>query len=326
MFYRPDIIHVHNLPQLRAGCVLRKVLHIRLIYDAHEIYPEIGTLSSDERQTYLELETEFIRQADQVIAVNPFIADLQAQTYRIAEPAVVLNAAVLPPGFERGMGSDRLKTAIGLTAREKVLLFQGQVTVERGLGILGDLVQSMSLVPENIHLALLGCGEDIPNVAAIAHNYGVSHRVHVLDPVSQDELLFWLASADAGIIPYQAVDRNYFFCSPKELFEFIAAGTPIVANDLPYLRLVVGGEGYGLVRPLVEPNDYAAAICDMFDETIGGSARFKSTVMRTGGRYLWREQAPVLLSIYHSLLRWPEIAAEPSRLPMSDPTGMELPL
>jgi glycosyltransferase involved in cell wall biosynthesis len=303
LFFRPDIVHAHDLPQLRAAWTAGRMLNIPCIYDAHEMYPEIGTLSPEDQRKCREVESRFIRQVDRVITVNPFIAQQQAVTYRIKKPTVILNAAELPPGFAYGTRTDKLRSALGLSSEHKILLFQGWVSLDRSLG---ELVKAIREVPEEIHLAILGYGEDIVKLLGIAEASHVAGRVHVLKPVPQDELIYWVASADAGIIPYQARDENYRYCSPNKLFEFIAACTPIIANDLPYLRRVVAGEGYGVVAPFDGSDGYARAVRSMFDSARGGPDRFRPALLATGERYLWAQQAPTLLKIYRSLENWPK--------------------
>ena len=44
-------------------------------------------------------------------------------------------------------------------------------------------------------------------------------RVYFIPAVPQRDLLAYCASADAGVIPYQAVDLNNYYTSPNKLFE-----------------------------------------------------------------------------------------------------------
>src|SRR5205085_12556213 len=85
-------------------------------------------------------------------------------------------------------------------------------------------------------------------------------RVHVIPAVPQRDLLAYCASADVGVIPYQAVDLNNYYTSPNKLFDFIQAGLPIVASDLPYLHKVIVSDGLGVVAKLDSPLAYADAI------------------------------------------------------------------
>ena len=71
-------------------------------------------------------------------------------------------------------------------------------------------------------------------------------------------------SADAGIIPYQATCLNNYFCTPNKLFEFIAAGLPIVASDLPEINRLVLGHQLGLVGKMDTGASMARLIDEMF--------------------------------------------------------------
>ncbi|MEZ5596002.1 MAG: glycosyltransferase [Pseudomonadales bacterium] len=294
LLLQPDIVHVHDLPQLRPGVFVSRRLGIPALYDAHELYPEIHTLTPDQQERLAVVEKHFSPRVNAMITVNPFIARRQAEWYGIQEPAVVLNAAEVDELIELTR-PDTLREALGLDASAAVLLFQGWISIDRRIG---DLVSAMPDTHESVHLVLLGYGTDIPALKQLAQTLGVAHRVHFPPPVPQSELMHWVSSADAGMIPYQPIDANHLYCSPNKLFEFIAATVPIIANDLPYLRSVVADNGFGIVQTLNTPADYAAAINAMFDPALGGAQRFRATIRNGREAYLWPAQEKVLYGIY----------------------------
>jgi glycosyltransferase involved in cell wall biosynthesis len=311
--YRPDVVHVHDLPQLRAGCFIARRLGISVIYDAHELYPVIHTLTHDQQERLKAIERHFIREVAHSITVNPFIAARMAQDYGIRTPTVILNAAP-PEAMARGGGRlDMLRQGLGLSADQRILIFQGWISIDRRLG---DLVTAMAKVQEWIHLVLLGYGDDIPKLRRLALDLGLESRVHFLAAVPQSELMGWVASADAGIIPYQPIDDNHLYCSPNKLFEYIAAGVPIIANDLPFLRQVVAENGFGVVKVLVASSDYADAITEMFDPASGGAERFHDALDNGAEPFLWPAQACVLLDVYADMWR--------SRQPVQDSPRVEV--
>lgn len=57
-------------------------------------------------------------------------------------------------------------------------------------------------------------------------------RVHVFDPVGQDELAAMVQACDAGMIPHRD-DPCIRAMSPLKLYEYLAAGLPVVSVDLP---------------------------------------------------------------------------------------------
>lgn len=98
--YNPDVVHAHDLPCLKVAVYIKRYFGIPLIYDAHELYPEINTLTRMRKFVLMRMEKHLIRCCDQVITVNPFIAEEMAKRYKIAEPAVVYNAVNRPEGFD----------------------------------------------------------------------------------------------------------------------------------------------------------------------------------------------------------------------------------
>jgi glycosyltransferase involved in cell wall biosynthesis len=234
----------------------------------------------------------------QVITVNPYCAAFMESTYSCAPPDVVLNATQPSSGHCRGQHDDRLRKQLGLPASVRILMYQGWMA-DVGRGLL-ELVAGMAHVRSDIHLVMMGYGE-IELFKAAARAAGVSERVHLLPPVPWDELVNWSAAADVGVIPYQPVDFNHRICSPNKLFEFISAGLPILANDLPYLTQVIAGEGFGLTRPMGTPTEMAAAINDIFDPRADHIERARANMIAKGAQWEWPVQAETIKSIYARL-------------------------
>jgi glycosyltransferase involved in cell wall biosynthesis len=300
-FYRPDVIHAHDLPQLRPAAVAKRELGVPLVYDAHELYPEIHTLTPPQKRLLAKREARYIRSCDLVITVNGYLAGIMAERYGIAAPAVILNATVAPAGFDERERYDRFRAVLPIPRDAVVLLYQGWMPPDRpGLD---PLVRSMALVTNpRVHLVMMGYGEERDVLPSLTRELGLSNRIHFKDAVPQSELLFWTASADAGIIPYLPVDLNTHFCSPNKLFEFITARLPIIANDLPFLRDVVANNGFGVIRKLETPADYAAAIDTMFDDFPTRTEHFRNSLLASGSRFAWCVEQEKLLSLYRQFL------------------------
>lgn len=298
-FYNPDIIHAHDLPQLRAGVDSAKALKVPLIYDAHELYPEICTLTPEQQKRLGRAEKKLIKECDAVITVNPHLAGEFARRYNIAAPDVILNA--IDPFVDlHDQPRNLFREELGIPATKQILLFQGWMSPDRGLQ---DLVRALAKVREEVHLVFMGYGDLVTDLTKIAGEVKVLDRVHFKNAVPQAELLYWTASADAGIIPYQPVDLNHWFCSPNKLFEFVQSRLPIIANDLPYLRDVITTDGIGLVADMKSLDALSAAINEMFDPAQGGSARFKPALTAAQYKYSWQAQETQLFEIYDRVVK-----------------------
>ena len=111
------------------------------------------------------------------------------------------------------------------------IVFTGAiVAVKLDLGLLAELARlrpswSFALVGP------IGPGEPHADISAIT----AQPNIHLLGPRAYDELPNVLRAADAGLIPYS---RNELTDSvfPMKVYEYLAAGLPVVATPLPALE------------------------------------------------------------------------------------------
>lgn len=128
-------------------------------------------------------------------------------------------------------------------------------TMEMEKGI-PELVEAMAQLPpidgkEPLLLCVGGPMEAVPSYLDIAHRLGVSeHRLQFVDRVPNNQVPLWMRACDVVTIPWQWTEFSAYFTSPMKLFEYMAAGVPIVASDLPSIREVLRhGENAWLVKP-----------------------------------------------------------------------------
>jgi len=303
LHYDPDVIHAHDLPQLRVAVLARRKLGVPLVYDAHEFYPEIHTLTPRQKRMLARRENTYLRETDVALTVNPLLAELMARRYGVPPLEVVENAIDPPPGFDPRARHDRFRSCLPIPADAKILLYQGWLALYRGLG---TLVEAMPAVARNVHLVFMGYGADKEQLQATARKLAVADRVHFTDAVTHEDLLSWTASADVGIMPYQPVDLNNTNCSPSKLYEYVQAGLAILSNDLPYCRRVVAGEDFGLVRKLDTPQSFADAVNSIFAAP-AQLARYRANVLARRQRWSWQHEGRTILGIYERLTKAREV-------------------
>lgn len=282
--FRSDVVQVHDLPALQAGAELAGAWGVPLIYDAHELYPEQRSFSTQQRRICADAEREFIKQASVVFAVNESIASEMANRYGIKMPIVLTNAIDPPSSFDPRQRYDLLRYKLGLTDSRRILLLQGGFAPHRNLR---ELILAMSYVKaQDVDLVMMGFGNYGAELERVARRRNLlGERVYFVPAVSQAELLQHSASADVGIIPYPHVDLNSYYCTPNKLFEFIQARLPILANDSPELRRFVENEGFGLIRKMNGPRQIARAIDDVFEEL--PSSNWRTRLHMRASNYAW---------------------------------------
>jgi glycosyltransferase involved in cell wall biosynthesis len=110
-----------------------------------------------------------------------------------------------------------------------------------------------------VQFVVIGFGHESnkEKVRAWAAEEGVAERVHLLPPRPFDELVRTAAAATVGIVPIKAVDVNTYLGDTNKLHEYLMAGLPVVASDLPEIRRVAR-EGDAPVGELFDPRSSAS--------------------------------------------------------------------
>ena len=104
-------------------------------------------------------------------------------------------------------------------------------------------------------------------------------------------------------MPYQGTDQNTIISNPNKMYEFIAAGVPMIGStELINVRKVVETEGFGVLEKFSEVSDYTRAIDRMFDPELGGSERFRDNLIKKHSPYLWDYQAMDVMKLYQDCI------------------------
>jgi glycosyltransferase involved in cell wall biosynthesis len=298
--WRPDVVCANDAVTLRAGVEIKKLLGIPLVYDAHELYSYQPGIPHDEAKRLFMEEFNLMKHVDQLIVINSQQGAIMERDLDARNWIACTNATPWPDRFQITARYDWIRDETHIPEGHRIILFQGGINRERRIDyILRGLAAARR---KDIHIVFLTFGSEIPFFREMAQDLGIGDRVHFLDLVPWDEMLFWAASADAGIMPYQATDQNTAISSPNKMYEFIMAGTPMIgSSDLVNVSRVVEGEGFGVLARFRNDADYTAAINEMFDERKGGPERFRPALIANARKYSWENESRAVMEMYAKL-------------------------
>ncbi len=157
---KADVYHAHDLSSLPAAWGAARATGAPLVYDAHELFTEMGRLGAAPRAFFRVLERALIGRATAVITVNDSIADELAKRYGVARPIVLRNCprvGAAPPTRE-GSG---LRAKVGLGPDVPLVLYQGMFMPHRGLE---NLVRAARHF-RRAHLVLQSTDDSVPDEA-----------------------------------------------------------------------------------------------------------------------------------------------------------------
>ncbi len=262
LFRSHDLLVSNDLDTLLPNHLAAFIKRKPLVYDTHEYFTGTPELTNRPlvRQTWKLLENLLFPRQKTIITVNRSIAQLYEKEYG-KSLYVVRN---LP--LYKTPGEAPSRAELGLPESKDLILLQGTgINIDRGAE---ELVMAMR--PEhgnpNALLLIIGGGDVLPELRAIAEKEQLHNRVWFLDRMPYEELFAFTRVCDIGVSIDKDTNINYRYSLPNKLFDYIMAGTPQLVSDLPELRHIVRKYNTGVVIRSHEPGHIAAAISSMLTD------------------------------------------------------------
>ena len=295
IFYKDkkiSIINVHTVDLLPLGALLKSFFGAQLVYDAHELETETNGLSGLRKKIYQWIESRFIKQVDLTIVVSESIADWYARRYSISRPVVVLNS---PNRYALNESKDYFRKKFNIPTNTKILLYQGMFAKGRGIELVIDAIRNRK--KSDIAVVFMGRGVlQSTIIDAVSANCGIYFQA----AVPPSELLDYTRCADYGISIIENTCLSYYYCMPNKLFEFLAAGLPVVVSNMLEMSKLVQENGIGVVVAENTVDSLNVAI----DSIIANDTQdLRSRVIRTANGHSWELQEKKMFIAYSALIK-----------------------
>jgi glycosyltransferase involved in cell wall biosynthesis len=131
--------------------------------------------------------------------------------------------------------------------------FVGTLKPWHGVERLVEAFAMAVLARPGLKLLIVGDGPERERLEGQVRTWGVDPVTTFTGAVDASEVPRWLGQMDIAVAPYPRLDRFYF--SPLKVYEYMAAGLPVIASRMGQLERVVD---HGVNGLLVEPGDRKA--------------------------------------------------------------------
>ena len=298
---RIDVIIVRDLPLCPTGIWVARRRGIPVVWDMAEDYPGMMKATWDAgRQGAFDI---LVRNPRAVQAIERYCLP---RLDRIIVTVAEAGDRIVALGADRHRisivhNSPPVKNAEGNPARDTGtsdapvrVVYLGILELPRGIGELLEAIAELRTSGENFALTIIGGGRDEEILRDRARALGLDESaVKFAGFVPHEQAIRMVAEADIGVNPLH--DSPVFqTCIPNKLFDYMAAGLPVVSSDMQACARLLRETGAGEVFSAGDSSDLASALKRLRDaatrKKIGEQGR--DAVKK---RYNWEEDSRVLV-------------------------------
>lgn len=289
---RAAVYHFHDPELILAGLLLR-LGGRRVIYDVHENYPAEIQRSRKYIPSWARRPAAAMMGLLERVAGWSFNAVVTVSAPIAARfPAAKTHIVRNYPRLEQVTDPE---LCMPYAQRPSMVLFTGGFLRAR---CARAIVQAAGeLVAENAQVVVVGPMESEDLRDELARMPGWP-RVDYRGRVNQRAVAELLGQARVGLV-LNVARPDFVEISTNKLYEFMAAGVPVIVSPIPSWRQAVQTEGCGVVADEAE---LSRAIDGLLADVQRAASMGERGAIAARERYDWRSQAAILLQCYEQVL------------------------
>ena len=122
-------------------------------------------------------------------------------------------------------------------------------------------------------------------------------QVNELGFMTRDQIRSMFTRVSVGLVLLHPV-QSYLTAYPVKMFEYMAAGLPVIASDFPLWREIVDGSGCGLLADPLDPQAIGQAMRRIVDDPKEAAAMGERGRMAIETKFSWEVELKKLLPFY----------------------------
>ncbi len=295
LFSKADIFVTNDLDTLLPNFIISRLKKSVLFYDSHEYFTEVPELVARPhiRNFWLSIEKFVFPKLKNVFTVNESIASIYTEKYKVPV-SVVRNL----PFRSVSKFSSVTRDGLGLPIDKKIFLFQGAgINIDRGAE---EAIEAIAKT-ENAALLFIGGGDVLSQLKEKVKAMKIAEKVFFLPKQPMEILYQYTSLADFGLTLDKDTNLNYRFSLPNKLFDYIQAGLPVLASDLPEVRKIIDQYKIGKIAPSTSVTDIAATMKQMISDD-HQFVLWKENLKIAASELCWENEEKKLLQIFKDVI------------------------
>ncbi|WP_239396736.1 glycosyltransferase family 4 protein [Frankia sp. CiP3] len=293
---RPDVVYgssPHLLAGL-AGWIVARLRRARFVLEIRDLWPRVLVDMDQVRADSLiyrmlrVLETFLYRNADAIVVMADGVRRVLEDEEGIPTERIVdIPNGADPVAFDRPAARDELRREFGLSGF--VVAYTGAHGPPNGLDLVLDAAAKIAHDLPEVCFLLVGDGAVKSALVASARERGLDNVVF-REAIAKDRMPALLGAVDVGLHVLADILLFRYGVSPNKLFDYMAAGLPVITNTPGEVAAIVGEAGAGIACP-------PGGIADAVREIIAVDASKRAEWGANGRAYMARTRSRTALGV-----------------------------
>jgi len=294
LFRKYDLLVSNDLDTLLPNFLISKLKQLPLVYDSHEYFTGVPEIQNRPfvKWVWKTIEKSIFPRLKYVMTVSEPIASLYEKMYLI-RPLVVRNVS---------KNADHItpytREEISVATNDLLLIIQGTgINIDKGAEELIDAVN----ISDGVALLVVGSGDVVPQLKHQVKELNIGHKVKFIPVVPWETLMKYTKSADIGMCLEKDTNLNYRFSLPNKLFDYIAAGKPVIVSNLPETGKIISENSCGMIIGRVTPGIISNALSELKDNPVR-LAELRRNAVATSAKLNWEIESEKVKEFYKKVI------------------------
>jgi len=293
----PRVVHFHD-PELMLVTWLLTFSGYAVIYDVHE------NVSEDIRDKYwlpkaIRGAVSWCYKLTERLCISRFYKIIAATPD--IHSCYPVHKALLVQNFPRLEEFNLSERSGRVNKVDPYVSYLGAITRIRGVD---NVVRAMQIVNQTgalVRFKIGGFFQQVDHLESLSALPAWDY-VDFLGVVERSEVCEFLSNSLCGVVCFLPA-HNHLKAQPNKLFEYMAAGIPVIASDFPLWRKIIEDYDCGVLVDPQSPEDIAQAICYLSNDEERRQKMGRNGVMAVRSFLNWQAESEKLLGLYAEIMQ-----------------------